>query len=43
MCGRGVVLGEVVGEDVGAFSPVHVELPLSDSVADPVEAHVDCF
>ena len=37
------MLGEVVGEVFGAFSPVHVELPLSDPVADPVEAHVDGF
>jgi hypothetical protein len=38
-----MVLGEVVGEVVGALSPVYVELPLADSVADPVETHVYCF
>ena len=41
--GGRVVLGEVVSEIAGAFVPVDSELVLVHRVADPVEAHVDCF
>jgi hypothetical protein len=36
-----VVLGEVVGKVVRAFSPMYVKLSLSDTVANPVEAHAE--
>jgi hypothetical protein len=38
-----MVLGEVVGQIVGATPPVDEELALGDVVFDPVEAHVDGF
>ncbi len=40
---RRMVLGEVVGQIVGATAPVDEELALGDVVFDPVEAHVDGF
>ena len=38
-----MVLGEVVGQIVGAAAPVDEELAFGDAVFDPVEAHVDGF
>ena len=37
----GMMLGEVVSKIVAASIPKYVELPLNDSIADPVVAHVD--
>jgi hypothetical protein len=41
--GWGVVFGEVIGEIVFTGAPVNDELVLLDSIADPVESHVNCF
>ena len=38
-----MVLAVVVGAIGFAFAPVFFELALSDTVADPVEAHIDGF
>ena len=43
MMAGGVMLGEVVSKIVGPGLPVDKKLALSDAVADPVEAHVNCF
>ena len=36
-----MMLGEIVGEVVTSSSPVNDELPLFDSVLDPIKSHVD--
>jgi hypothetical protein len=41
--GWGMVLGELIGEIVFTGTPMNNELALLDSIADPVESHVDCF
>ena len=38
-----MMLGEVVGQVVGSPLPQDGELPLGNSVPDPVEAHVNGF
>jgi hypothetical protein len=39
--GWGMVLGEVIGEIVFTGTPMNNELALLDSIADPVESHVN--
>jgi hypothetical protein len=41
--GGGMMLGKVVGEIVFTGTPMDDELTLLDSIADPVETHVNCF
>jgi hypothetical protein len=41
--GWGIVLGEVIGEIIFTGMPMNNELALLDSIAYPIEAHVDCF
>lgn len=41
--GGGVVLGEVIAKVGGAWTPVHEEMALANTILDPVEAHVHCF
>jgi hypothetical protein len=43
MVGRRVVFTVVVGSIELAFDPADLELMLSDTVTDPVKAHVDRF
>ena len=38
-----MVLGKIIGAVEGAFAPIDVVLALANTVADPVEAHVDGF
>ena len=38
-----VVLREVIGKVYGTGGPIYIELALFDSVAEPIETHVDCF
>ena len=40
---RWVMLCEIISIILTAFSPIHEELTLLDSVSDPVKAHVDGF
>ena len=42
MCWR-VMFGEVVSEVVGTAPPVHEELPLFDTIFDPVKTHIHGF
>ena len=42
MMGRWMVFGEVVGLVEDPFFPEDVELALAHTVANPIEAHVDC-
>ena len=39
VCG-GVVFGEVIGEIVATFAPIHVELSLANSIANPMVTHI---
>jgi hypothetical protein len=39
----GVVFGEVIGKVGFAGLPMDAEVPLADTVAYPIEAHVDSF
>ena len=41
--GGGMMFGEVVAVVVFAWGPKDLELALADTVADPIEAHVNCF
>ena len=43
MMGGGMVLGEVITKVACPLAPVDCELFLSNSVADPIEAHIDGF
>ena len=43
MVSRWVMLGEIVGFVGGSWSPVHNEVSLFNSVADPIEVHVNGF
>ena len=43
MVGAREVFGEVVAVVFGAWCPEDFELALSDTISDPVEAHVDGF
>ena len=36
-------LGEIIGDVILSFRPNYSEGSLSDAIADPVIAHVDCF
>ena len=38
-----VVFGEVIGKIYGTGGPIYIELALFDSVAEPIETHVDGF
>ena len=38
-----MVLGKVISAVEGAFAPINVVLALANTVADPVEAHVNGF
>ena len=38
-----MMLGEIVRTIEDAFFPVDVKLALADSVADPIETHIDCL
>jgi hypothetical protein len=40
---RGMMFGEIITMVGGARSPMNKKLFLRDTVAQPVEAHVDCF
>ena len=37
------MLGEVIGEIVGTFSPMNMDLTLVNSILNPVETHVNGF
>jgi hypothetical protein len=39
----GVVFGEVIGKVGFAGLPMDAEVALADTVAYPIETHVDCF
>jgi hypothetical protein len=41
--GEGMMLGKLVGEIDFTGTPMDDELTLFDSIADPVETHVNCF
>ena len=41
--GHGVVLGEVICQVVDTETPVHKKLTLVNTVANPIEAHIDGF
>ena len=40
---RGKMLGKIICKIVEAFFPMDDELPEADTVANPIEAHVDGF
>ena len=40
---RRKMLGKIIGKIVDAFFPMHDELSEADSVANPIEAHVNGF
>ena len=43
MMGRGIVLGKVISEVLGARTPVHDVVALADMILYPIEAHVHGF
>ena len=42
MAGR-MMFGEIISKVDGTFAPVNEKLTLTDTIANPVESHVDCF
>ena len=43
MIGRGMVLGKVISEVLGARTPIHDVVSLADTILYPIEAHVHVF
>ena len=43
MMGGGMVLGEVISTFRLAFATKNLELPLANTIADPIKVHVDGF
>ena len=39
----GVIFGEVICEIVTTFAPIHIEVPLADSIANPMVTHIKSF
>ena len=43
MMGRGMVLGKVISEVLGARTPIHDVVSLADTILYPIKAHVHGF
>jgi hypothetical protein len=43
MMGCGMMFGKIIGTIGLSFAPIDFELTLSNAIANPVEAHVNCF
>ena len=43
MMGRGMVLGKVISEVLGARMPIHDEVSLAYTILYPIKAHVHGF